>query len=50
MDKNVRDALYDEICSLLKYKVGYDSTRMEYDLYKMLEKIRDNWEDIIAEE
>ena len=51
MKKIEIDALYDEMCALLtRYEIGYNTSTMEYELYKMLVKIQNNWGELTSEE
>lgn len=45
-----REEIYDEMCKLLtEYEDGSDMVT-EYELYDMLVKIQNHWEDVITAE
>ena len=53
MNKIQKDAIYDEMCKILTdYEMPEDGQYpvTEYDLYSMLVKIQNNWDELTSED
>jgi len=51
MTRMQKNNLYDEMCHLLTdYETGEDGEVSEFDLYEMLVKIQNNWEELTGED